>query len=80
MTDTEQKEVFLNKNRFTKMVEKVRLEKSLSYIDSILYICETYKIDEMDVKKYLTDIIKQKVESEAMDLNLVPRQNTLPIE
>lgn len=76
----EEKGVFLNKARFTKMVEKIRVEKNMSYIDSILYICETYKIDEADVKKYVTDIIKQKVESEAMDLNLVPRQNTLPIE
>ena len=76
----EEKGVFLNTARFTKMVEKIRVEKNMSYIDSILYICETYKIDEADVKKYVTDIIKQKVESEAMDLNLVPRQNTLPIE
>jgi len=73
-------EVFLNKSRFTKMVEKARIEKNLSYIDTVLYLCEKYKIDEADVKKYITDIIKKKIESEAMELNLVPRQNTLPIE
>lgn len=79
MSEDESKEVFLNKTRFTKMVEETRLNKKLSYIDSVLDLCEVYKIDEVDVKKFISDVIKQKIESEAMGLNLIPRNNSLPI-
>lgn len=73
-------DVFLSKPRFTKMVENVRVEKNLSYIDSVLHLCELHKIDEEDAKKYISTIIKQKIEVEAMDLNMIPKTNSLPFE
>lgn len=78
MTEEQQKDVFLNKSRFTKMVEQVRQEKELTYIESVLHLCEEHKIDQEDVKKYISDIIKQKIEAEAMNLNMLPKGNELP--
>jgi hypothetical protein len=78
MTEEQKEEVFLTKVRFAKMVENVRRELGLSYIESVIHLCEQHKIDEEDVKKYISDIIKQKIEIEAMDLNMLPKGNSLP--
>lgn len=80
MSEDEKEAMFLNKPRFTKMIENVRREKNLSYIDSVLHLCEIHKIDEQDVKKYISNIIKEKIEVEAMNLNMIPKINTLPFD
>ena len=70
-------EKFLNKSKFTEIVEETVIEKQLSYMDAVLYICEINSIDLEDVKKFISPIIKGKIEAEAMALNFLPKQNTL---
>tara|TARA_Y100000996_G_C22131330_1_gene482358 strand:- start:183 stop:407 length:225 start_codon:yes stop_codon:yes gene_type:complete len=70
-------EKFLNKSKFTEIVEETVIEKQLSYMDAVLYICEMNSIDLEDVKKFISPIIKGKIEAEAMALNFLPKQNTL---
>lgn len=71
------KEKFLNKSKFTEIIEETVLEKQLSYMDAVLYICDMNSIDLEDVKKFISPIIKGKIEAEAMALNFLPKQNTL---
>jgi hypothetical protein len=54
-------------------------EKRLSYIEAIINICNENNLEVEDVSKYITGIIKDKIEAEARNLNFLPRQNTLPI-
>ena len=70
-------EQFLTRSKFTKIVEETVLDKTLSYMDAVLYICEKNSIDPEDVKKFISPIIKGKIEAEAMSLNFLPKQNTL---
>ena len=70
-------EKFLNKSKFTEIVEETVTEKQLSYMDAVLYICEMNSIDLEDVKKFISPIIKGKIEAEAMALNFLHKQNTL---
>jgi len=70
-------EKFLNKSKFTEIVEETVIEKQLSYMDAVLYICDMNSIDLEDVKKFISPIIKGKIEAEAMALNFLPKQNTL---
>ena len=72
-------EKFLNKSKFTEIVEETVIEKQLSYMDAVLYICEMNSIDLEDVKKFISPIIKGKIEAEAMALNFLPKQAQLPI-
>ena len=67
---------FLNKAKFTKMIEEAVCKKRLSYIDAIVHICEETNIDPLDVNKF---IVKEKIEAEARRLNYLPRQNELPV-
>lgn len=70
---------FLNKSQFAKLVEAAVHEKKLSYIEAILNICEENNLDPEDVGKYISNIVKDKIEAEARSLNFLPKHNTLPI-
>jgi hypothetical protein len=70
-------EQFLTKSKFTKLVEATVLEKQLTYMDAILWLCEQNNIEPLDVKKFVSNIIKDKVEAEARKLNFLPKQNAL---
>tara|TARA_R110002153_G_scaffold55522_10_gene154084 strand:+ start:728 stop:955 length:228 start_codon:yes stop_codon:yes gene_type:complete len=70
---------FLNKAKFTKMVEEAVYKKRLSYIDAIVHICDETNIEPEDVNRFITSIVKDKIEAEARSLNYLPKQNTLPV-
>ncbi len=68
---------FLTKSKFTKMVEQTVIDLKISYMDAILYLCEKNQLEPEDMKKFVSPIIKDKLEAEAMQLNYLPKQNTL---
>jgi hypothetical protein len=53
------------------------IEKRLSYMDAIVWLCEQHNIEIEDCRKFINPIIKDKLEAEARRLNFLPRQNTL---
>lgn len=68
---------FLNKNRFTKLVEKTVSDLKIPYMDAVLHLCEKNDIDPEDVSKFISPIIKGKLEAEAMGLNFLPKTNSI---
>jgi len=70
-------EDFLSKSKFSKMIEEAVVQKKLSYMDAILDICEKNDLEPEDVRKFVSPIIKDKLEAEAMSLNLLPKTNSL---
>jgi len=71
--------VMLTKQRFTKMVESHVQKWRMSYMDSIVVVCEDNGIELEEVKKYISAPMKEKIEAEAMRLNYLPRKNILPL-
>ena len=69
---------FMNKKKFTKMVEDCVGTKSMSYMDTVVYLCEQNNLEIEDVKKYIAISIKEKIEMEAMKLNFLEKSETLP--
>ena len=75
--DTDQN--FMNKKRFSKMVERTVRSSGMTYLDSVVHLCEQNSMEVEDVKKYLTPSILENLESEAMSLNFLKRGNTLDV-
>lgn len=73
-------DMMMTKNRFTKMVEDIVKRQRMSYMDAIIHLCEKNNIEVEDAKKFVSPVIKNKVEAEAMRLNFLPRGNELPFE
>lgn len=70
--------LFLNKEIFSEEVESTVRKHNISYMEAIVSICEEKEIEIELVKKHLSNRIKVKLESEAMELNYIPSGNTLP--
>jgi uncharacterized protein YdhG (YjbR/CyaY superfamily) len=68
---------FLTKSKFTKLVEQTVTELKISYMEAILHLCDKNDLEPEDMKKFVSPIIKDKLEAEAMQLNFLPKQNTL---
>jgi len=72
-------EMMLSKQKFTRMIQDTVARTKLSHIDAIVHICEENNLEIEDVKKYISDPIKEKLEDEARRLNFLPRGNELPL-
>ena len=68
---------FLTKSKFTTLVESTVSELKVPYMEAILHLCEKNDIEPEDVKKFISPIIKDKVEAEAMNLNFLPKTASL---
>ena len=62
------------------MIEKTVQSKGLSYLDTVVYLCEEHNIEIDDVRKFISPVIKNKIEVEAQNLNFIPKGNSLPFE
>lgn len=49
-------------------------------MDAVIHICEDIELDLEDIRKYVSGSIKEKIEVEAMNLNYLPKGNTLPVD
>ena len=70
---------FMTKTKFSKLVESTVRQLSISHMDAILHLCEKYGIEPEDCKKYVSNVIKEKLEVEAQNLNYFPKGNELPV-
>ena len=70
---------FMTKTKFSKLVEAVVRQDRLSHMEAILHLCEKYGIEPEDCKKYVSNVIKDKLEAEAMNLHYMPKSAELPI-
>jgi|TARA_R100000541_G_scaffold1705_5_gene6598 hypothetical protein len=71
---------FMNRAKFSKIIESQVIDKKLSYMDAVIETCDMTNIDPQDVKKFISKVIKEKIEAEAMSLNFLPKQNELLFE
>lgn len=71
----------ITRKRFSTAVEKLVIETRMSYLDAMTVIVEENAIEPANVSNLLTDSLKDKLEAEALSLNLIQgeRGNTLPI-
>ena len=70
-------EQFLTKSKFTKLIESTVADLKIPYIDAILKVCETNDIEIEDIRKFISPVIKDKLEAEAMELNFLPKKNAI---
>ena len=73
-------EQFLTKPKFSKLVEQTVIDKRISYMDAIIWLCEEHSIEIEDIRKFISPIIRDKLEAEARKLNFLPRINELVFE
>ena len=71
---------FMNRAKFSKLIEEQVIDKKLGYIDAVVEVCSITELEPEDVSKFISPVIKEKIEAEAMSLNFLPKQNELLFE
>ena len=71
----------MTRKRFSAAVESLVAQGNVTYIDAAAYVVEERGLDYRNLKKLLTDSLKQKIEAEAASLNLLREKkgNKLPV-
>ena len=75
-------EKIITKKRFSIAVENLVSQNNMSYLDAASYVVEKRGLDYRNLKKLLTDSLKQKIEEEASNLHLIrggKKGNKLPV-
>ena len=74
-------EKIMTKKRFSAGVEELVSKNNMTYIDAMNFIIEKRGMDYSNIKKLLSDSLKEKVTAEAQGLNLIKEKkgNTLPV-
>ena len=52
-------------------IESIVAESGGNYIDAVLHICEKYDLEIEGMKSLLPKAIKEKIEADALDLNML---------
>ena len=61
----------LNKDEFNQEIERFVKNTGETYIDAVVHYAEKNNIEVETISKMLNKVIRQKIESEASDLNLL---------
>lgn len=71
----------ITKKRFSTAVELLVVESRMTYLEAIVEVTEMNGIESTNVGNLITDSLKDKLEAEALALNLITgsKGNTLPV-
>lgn len=69
----------MTSKEFVVIIEQLKREKRISYIDAIVSYCEKNNIETDTVGKLISKPLKEKIEVEARNLNLLQKTGSLPI-
>ena len=70
----------MNSVKFYHQIEVIKREKKdMSYMDAVVYYCEQNEIEIETVGKFISKTLKEKIESEARDLNYLHKVGKLPL-
>ena len=64
---------------FSLEIENIAKDMKISHMDAVLYYCEKNDLEPDSVSRLITKGLKEKIEANARDLNLLEKTATLPI-
>lgn len=69
----------MTSQKFSLLIEQMVLDKHCSYMDAIVLYCEKNEMEIESAAKLCNIKIKQQLEVEYSELNLLPKSAKLPI-
>jgi len=71
--------MFKNSSAFSLHIESLAAEKKISHMDAVLKYCEDNFIEPEDVKTLINKTLRDKIETDMIEANMLPRRATLEI-
>jgi len=71
--------MFKTTNEFSMHIEKQARERRMSHMDAVLEYCKENFLEPEDVAKYINKSLKDKIEMDFRDANMLPKQAQLDV-
>lgn len=71
--------IFKNTNEFALFIENIVQEKKVSHMDAVLLYCEKNFIDPEDISSLINKNLKQKIELNLIEANMLPKKGKLDL-
>lgn len=65
--------MFNNANEFSMHIEKLAIDREISFVEAILEFCEEHSIEPKDVSNMINQSLRNKLELNFQDLNYLPK-------
>ena len=69
---------FKTQRTFELEIKQIIKNYEMSHMQAVLHYCETNDIDPSSINRLISKTLKEKIESEARDLNFFPKRGKLP--
>jgi hypothetical protein len=60
-------------------IMEIKMKKNISFIESVLEVCDEFDLDEIRISKLINENVKAQIQLEAEELNLIAKTEKLPI-
>lgn len=71
--------IMINPEQISNAVERMVSGRDITYMEAVLELCEEEGLDVSLVSRHLSKPIIENIEREAMEVNLLPRKESLPL-
>lgn len=71
--------MFKNAAQFSLFIEQMANEKRISHMDAVLKYCEDNFIEPDEIKSLINKTLKDKIEVDMREANLLPKQASLDV-
>jgi hypothetical protein len=71
--------VFKSSSAFSLHIEELAATLKITHMDAVLHYCEENFIEPDDIKTLINKTLKDKIENDMIEANMLPRRATLEI-
>jgi len=71
--------IFKNSSSFSLYIEELAQKNRISHMDAVLKYCEDNFVEPDDIKNLINKTLKDKIENDMREVNLLPKQATLNV-
>lgn len=71
--------MFKNSTSFSLHIENIAAAKKINHMDAVLAYCEENFIEPDDVKSLINKTLRDKIENDMIEANMLPRRATLEV-
>jgi KaiC/GvpD/RAD55 family RecA-like ATPase len=71
--------MFKNAASFSLHIEELARKHRMSHMDAVLFYCQENFLEPDDIKSLVNKTLKDKIENNMRDANLLPKQATLDV-
>ena len=71
--------MFKTSNEFSIHIEQQARERKMTHMDAVLEYCKENFLEPEDIAKYINKSLKDKIEMDFRDANMLPKQAQLDV-